>query len=129
MSLALKLLERHDGPLVWGVRDCVQFAADAREHYGGQRPGLPAYSSEREAREIIASGGGLEALVTCALGNPTHPKDAQIGDTVLTAFRDTGPMLGVADPPHFWVHISSGGVGGFLPVSLDFAIAVWPCRR
>lgn len=126
MSLALELLQRHDGPMLWGVRDCVQFAADAVEFYGGWRPELPKYTSQREAREVMASGGGLLDLVTRAMGEPIPLKDAQIGDVILATFRDTGPMLGVADPRRFWVLVESGG---FLPVSMDLAIAAWPCRR
>jgi uncharacterized protein DUF6950 len=125
MSLDVDLLRRHEGPLVWGVNDCVQFAADAVERYGGWRPELPKYSSEREAIQIIARGGGLEALVTRVMGEPIHVKDARIGDTVLTVFRDTGPMLGVADPRGFWVRASEG----FLPLDLEFALRVWPWRR
>jgi uncharacterized protein DUF6950 len=125
MSLDVDFLRRHEGPVVWGVSDCVQFAADARHHYGGRRPELPQYASEREALEIIAAGGGLEALVTHALGEPIHAKDAQIGDTVLTCFAETGHMLGVADPPWFWVRAARGG---FLPLALSFATRVWSCR-
>src|SRR5690348_1866580 len=115
MSLDPELLKRHEGPLVWGVRDCVQFAADVVERYSGRRPQLPKYSSEREAREIIAAGGGLEALVTRAIGPPIHPKDAQLGDIVLTTFRDYGEMLGVVAPPGFWLLANAGG---FVPVKL-----------
>lgn len=125
MSLAIELLQRHEAPLVWGVNDCVQFAADAVAHYGGRRPELPRYTSEREASEIVASGGGLAALVARALGEPIHLKDAQLGDVVLTVFAETGPMLGVADPPWFWVRFVRGG---FRPLRLDFANQVWSCR-
>lgn len=129
MSLALELFQRHDGPLVWGVNDCVQFAAAAVEHYGGWKPVLPVYSTEREALRIIAEGGGLEALVTRALGEPIHAKDAQLGDVVLTVFRDTGPMLGVVnDRLHFWIRSAAGERGGFLPLELELAVKVWPCR-
>lgn len=128
MSLALELLQRHAEPLSWGVNDCVQFAADAVACYGGWRPELPKYASEREALEIIARGGGLEALVTRVLGEPIQVKDARIGDTVLTVFLDTGPMLGVADPPGFWVRASVDR-GRFLPLELELALKVWSCRR
>ena len=125
MSLAVEILQRHEGPTVWGVRDCVQFAADSVEHYSGKRPALPKYGSEEEAREIIAAGGGLEALVTRALGEPIPHKDAQVGDIVLATFRETGPMLGVFDPPGFWVLVNAGG---FRPLKLSFAVRVWSCR-
>lgn len=126
MSLPLELLERFDGPLEWGVNDCVQFAAAAVEFFGGWRPEVPRYASEREAVRIIASGGGLDRLVSAVMPPPIHVKDAQLGDIVLTAFRDTGPMLGVADPRGFWVRRE---VGGFIPLDLEFAIKVWPWRQ
>lgn len=126
MSLALELLERFDRPLEWGVNDCVQFAAAAVEFYGGWRPELPYYASERAAKGIIASGGGLDALVSAVMPPAIHVKDAQIGDVVLTAFQDTGAMLGVADPLGFWVRRE---IGGFIPIDLELAIKVWPCRR
>lgn len=126
MSLDAGLLRRHEGPLVWGVRDCVQLAAAAVEHYGGWRPVLPFYSNKREALELLATDGGLRELVRQVLGEPIDPRSVQIGDIVLTSFRDTGPMLGVADPPGFWVLVEPDG---FLPLSLDFATEVWACRR
>lgn len=109
---------------MWGVNDCVQFAADAVSVYGRRRVDLPKYASEQEAGDIIAKGGGLEALVTRELGDPIRAKDAQIGDTVLTVFGDTA-MLGVADPPYFWIRATRGG---FLPLKLSFANRVWRCR-
>jgi hypothetical protein len=126
MSLALELLKRFDGPLLWGINDCVQFAAAAVEFYGGWRPELPHYASEIEAKRILVNGGGLDALVSAVMPPAIHVKDAQIGDVVLTAFRDTGPMLGVAAPRLFWVR---GMTGGFAPLDLELAIKVWPCRR
>lgn len=125
MSLVIELLKRHEAPLEWGVNDCVQFAADAVEVYGGRRPELPKYSSEREARAIIADGGGLETLVTRALGEPINPKDAQVGDTVLAVFAESGAMLGVCDPPWFWVRAARGG---YIPLHLKRANRVWSCR-
>lgn len=126
MSLELELLQRHDRPIQWGINDCVQFAAAAVELYGGWRPELPYYTSEREALRLIAAGGGLDELVSAVLPPAIHLKDAQIGDIVLTSFRDTGPMLGVADPRIFWILDARGG---FVPLDLEFAIKVWPCRQ
>ena len=126
MSLDLELLQRHDGPLQWGINDCVQFAAAAVELYGGWRPELPYYTSEREALQLIAQGGGLDALVSAVMPPAIHLKDALIGDVVLTSFKDTGPMLGVADPRGFWIR---GMHGGFAPLDLELAIKVWPCRQ
>lgn len=130
MSLALELLQQYEGPLVWGLNDCVQFAAAAVRHYGGRAPELPKYSSEREAREIIARGGGLEALVTRVLGEPIPIRDASLGDVALTSFLDTGEMLGVVslDPRGRPLIVVRAVQGGFIPLRLDFATQVWPCR-
>lgn len=126
LSLARELLERHERPFAWGVSDCVQFAADAREFYGGRRPALPAYDSERTALRLIRAAGSLEEAVTAALGPPVPVVEAELGDTVLTSFKDTGPVLGVADPPYFWLRAERSS---FMPIRLDLALKVWPCRK
>lgn len=119
------LLERFEH-FAWGERDCVHFANAAREHFGGTAAEIPAYESQREALERIASCGGLKQMLVDRLGEMQSPMRAQLGDTVLTCFPSTGEVVGVADPPGFWLLVETGG---FVPVSLDLAIGVWPCRR
>lgn len=125
MSLRPEIIERHNRAFEWGVSDCVQMCADSWELETGSRPDLPTYGSEREAKRLIAAGGGLEAMVNGVLGPPVHKKHAEAGDIVLTAFGQMGPGIGIADPPLFWLH----GPQGLVPVELDLAIQVWPCRR
>jgi hypothetical protein len=128
MSLPLEFLDKYDGPLVWGVNDCVQFAAGGVEYFGGWRPAIPPYKTEMEAARIIVAGDGLANLVMAAMGDPRPLMETEIGDVVYTAFQDTGPMLGVADPPGFWVR-ASVDQGKFLPLELQQAIMVWSCRQ
>jgi hypothetical protein len=125
VSLPVDLLERNAVPFAWGTADCVTFACDAWEHITGHRPALPEYRDALEAEEIIAAAGSLESLVTQAVGEPVPVVEAEIGDIVLATFRATGEILGVADPPIFWLRKDSG----FLPVDLDLALRVWKCRR
>lgn len=124
MSLPRELFEQFE-PFEWGTRDCVHFAEAARRHFGGSAVPLPTYTTEHEAVRTIAAAGGLRAMLVAALGEPVPLLQAQIGDTVLTRFRDTGDVVGVADPPGFWLLAP----GGFVPLTLELALAVWPCRR
>lgn len=119
------LFDKHDGPFMWGVSDCVQWAADAVEIFSGTRPVLPEYSTEDEARNILAEHGGLSAMVENTLGNPISLAEAEAGDIVLSSFRDMGEVLGVADPPVFWLR----GDRGFMPVELNLALKCWRCRK
>ena len=83
-------------PMVWGQTDCCQFAlAAVRALTGVDHAHLfPAYSSEREALEIIVKAGGVAALVRTALGESKHPSRARHGDIVLGDWG-TGDALGV----------------------------------
>lgn len=59
-------------PQEWGVWDCCQFAAECVLRTTGvdHRAAFPAYSSEEEARAIIAGFGGMPALLSSVLGAP-----------------------------------------------------------
>jgi len=118
------LLERFEH-FAWGERDCVHFAQAAREHFGAPAVEIPAYGSQREALSVISSCGGLRQMLVDRLGEPIHPKNAHLGDTVLTCFATTGEVVGVADPPGFWLLVEASG---FVPVSLELALGVWPCQ-
>lgn len=126
--LPTEFWQRWNGrPFRWGESDCVMFARDALEFFGGRSVDLkiPSYRSRREAAAIIERGGGLHSMVTAVLGEPVDPRQAAIGDIVLTCFKEHGQMLGVADPMGFWLR----GRKDLVPVELTFAIEVWPCRR
>lgn len=125
MSLPRELCERHERPFEWGVSDCVVWARDALAIIAGREFTLPNYHSHREAYRMIRAAGSLEALVTAELGEIHPPETAGFGDIALAAFPEQGEVLGVADPPVFWLRAE----GGFMPVELTLATGVWPCRK
>ena len=122
--LPLELLQRFES-FSWGERDCVHFARAGREYFGGATVEIPAYASQHEALSVMAAHGGLRAMLVERLGEPLSPIEAQIGDTVYATFATIGEVVGVADPPGFWLLAQSG----FVPLELSLAKGVWPCRR
>lgn len=122
--LPVDLLKRFE-TFEWGTRDCVHFAKAAREHFGARPVLIPDYASEREARKLMLSVGSLKQMLVDRLGEPLPPIKAQLGDTVYATFATVGEVCGVADPPGFWLLVENGG---FVPVTLDLAIGVWPCQ-
>jgi len=72
---------------VWGEHDCALGAADAVLMMTGTDPAAAfrgRYTSKVGAALIIVEHGGLEAMVTAALGDPLPtPKLARRGDVVL----------------------------------------------
>ena len=83
----------------WGEFDCALGAADAVFAMTGVDYAVEfreAYFSKRNAAKLLAQRGGLEALVTHALGAPLDsPKLAQRGDVVLVDSGGEGPALAV----------------------------------
>ncbi len=131
MALPPELLERFDKPIEYGVIDCIQFAAAAWEHYTGKNPAVGIeYGSEDEACELIERAGGLDELVSSALGegfvpSPATVKDIEDGDIALTSFPAMGGMLGVVQVP-FLVVLADRG---FMLVGFEKLIKVWKCRK
>lgn len=118
------LREQAELPFAWGSTDCVQLAAGAIEIARGERPALPIYATELEAKRALVDRGGLEAAVTEVLGpSRSDLPQCRDGDIVLTAFQGEH-ALGVATPRVFWVR----RIGyGLCPVDLTLAIRYWPC--
>ena len=83
----------------WGEFDCALGAADAVFAMTGVDYAVEfreAYFSKRNAVRLLAERGGLEALVTQALGDPLDgPKLAQRGDVVLVDSGGDGPAIAV----------------------------------
>jgi len=80
------LTARLNAPFVWGQHDCCLFAADAVLAVTGQdlAQGLRgSYSTQEQAAEVLASLGGVAALVTARLGEPVLPTLARPGDVGL----------------------------------------------
>jgi hypothetical protein len=81
------VLDRMGARFAWGVHDCVLWAADAVAAQLGTDPaqGLRGtYSTERQARRLLAPLGGMCGLATAVLGAPLPvPLLARIGDVGL----------------------------------------------
>jgi len=94
--LAAYIASRRAAPFAWGTHDCCKFAAGAVVEITGENLMHDFhYANEIGALRLIAEAGGLEVLVTRALGAPL-PSVAQArrGDVVL-ADLDHGPTVGV----------------------------------
>ncbi len=121
------LQEQERQPFAWGVADCVQLAAGLIERATGTNPAANyCYSTEDEARALIAAAGGLEALISRELGQMVRDlRGCADGDIVLTAYRSIGQVVGIAIPRRFVLRTTAG----MMPIPLEQAIGYWPCRR
>lgn len=90
LILAAKVEEWRALPMAWGSVDCCQFCADMAQALTGtdHRALFPAYSSREEADAIIADAGGMQALLTRALGESKPIAWAMRGDVILADFGD-----------------------------------------
>ncbi len=94
------LLDGWRGPLVWGQRDCgalaaaVILAVTGRDHFA---PWRGRYSTRAEALAVLGEAGGLESVITAAVGAPVAPQAARRGDLVAVPAPAFGVALGVAD--------------------------------
>jgi hypothetical protein len=93
--LAEYIENRRNEPFQYGTHDCCQFAAGAVTAITGENPAIRwTYRNEVGAMRLIVSAGGLDKLVTQAMGEPVHPSRAGRGDVVL-AELELGPTVGV----------------------------------
>lgn len=87
--LATYLEEERYLPLVWGVNDCCQFAANivclitTRDY----SMAVGDYGSKAEAVKILKREGGVERIADKCLGGRISPKQAQRGDVVSLRFN------------------------------------------
>lgn len=86
-------------PWAWGSHDCLQFAARCVEAITGEdlAAQFGAYTDERGAAQLLAEHGGVEGLLTIALGDPVARLLARRGDvvtTTLTGRTTAGICLG-----------------------------------
>lgn len=86
---------RRTAPFEHGTHDCCAFAGAAAEAITGTNPATPfPYRNELGAQRLILEHGGLDRLLTAALGEPVAPAMAGRGDIVL-AELENGPTAGV----------------------------------
>jgi hypothetical protein len=91
---------RNGEPFSYGVHDCCQFAARAVEAITGEYPAHRwQYRNEIGAYRLIHEAGGIDQLITQALGEPVHASLAGRGDVVL-AELEAGLTAGVCVGRH-----------------------------
>lgn len=86
---------RRPEPFAYGSHDCCQFAARAVESMTDTNPAKDwHYTNELGAGRLIVEAGGLDKLITQAMGEAVHPAEAGRGDVVM-AELDQGPTIGI----------------------------------
>ncbi|CAB4194509.1 hypothetical protein UFOVP1254_95 [uncultured Caudovirales phage] len=88
--------QRETVPFAWGTNDCVLFAADCVLAMTGvdHAAQFRGYTSATHAARLIKKLGGLEAIVTRALGQPIDLNKVTAGDVVLVNI-ESGNALGI----------------------------------
>jgi hypothetical protein len=93
-ELLQSFVERATEPVIWGKDDCTAWAADWIEIATGVVVPRLDYSSEAEAKALIADRGGLLAIWNWALTKaelyPT--REPELGDVGLVDTRLLGPV-------------------------------------
>lgn len=80
------VVQRHDQPFAWGIRDCCLWAADAVHATTGRDFASDvrgSYWSARQAARVVQQHGGLAAMVTLRMGQPIEQGEAIDGDVCL----------------------------------------------
>lgn len=89
MQFAEFCRQRETMPFAWGSNDCVLFAADCVLAMTGvdHAAQFRGYTTAVHAARLIKKLGGLEAIVTRALGLPQALHEVTAGDVVLVQFE------------------------------------------
>jgi len=100
----------------WGTIDCCQFTA----RYVARRTGTNwadeyRYTNEAEANDMLEAAGGIDRIVTAALGAPCA--DAEPGDVVLCRLGECYP-LGVFNGAFVWSVVEGHGLARLAPTSI-----------
>ena len=124
------LMEKHKHTeFQWGVFDCSQFAAEALKTLHGFNISLPAYSSQKEARQVFKKRGGsfVDALKGFGLIEQPAPM-AKRGDLVTIKNDDA---WGTAVALVVGLHAVCPSNMGLKHVPRDRWIASWgvPCQN
>ncbi len=93
------VIERHDLPFAWGLRDCCMWAADAAYAATGRDLASDlrgTYWSARQAVRMVAAKGGMQAMLRTRLGYPIPSDQAIDGDICLlvASAQESVPGLG-----------------------------------
>jgi hypothetical protein len=124
------ILDRHDKPFVWGIRDCCLWAADAV--YAVTQRDLAhdirgCYWSARQAVRFVQARGGMYSMVTARMGDPIHMADAIDGDVcLLLPSQEQQPIPGLGALGVLWRgSILAQGDKGLTVHRTDNASAWW----
>ncbi len=129
----------HRRPLVWGLFDCAQLAADMAYELTGTNPlaAWPAYQDEKQAmRTVRAAGFKNLRLAVSSFAKPLPgPLFALAGDVVaLPSAMKTMPALGICLGPDavlcFWGDLNEAGqvipgTSRARRLDMKFADAAW----
>lgn len=124
LLLSAYLTQRRAMPFEWGSNDCLTFAAKGVHAMTGVdfSADYPAYSTEAEAIDLINQHGGVEAIITAALGEGT--------DKVLTAQRGDVALITIGDPVAGLVDDTGQRIavfirGGLIRIPITRASKLW----
>lgn len=118
------LREQAQIAFAWGSDDCVHFAGGLVLKLTGKNPLAGySYSTEAEAKAIIATAGSLRALVTRELGEPKPVTsfDVDAGSIVLTTYGSIGEIVGIFDGRYAWYRQPKG----LVPALLEQCLCYW----
>lgn len=119
---------RREMPFEWGKNDCLIYAADAVQTITGKDPAKQwrGYSTFEEAQTILKDNGGMEALITKAMGFPPHtvPLMARRGDVALLELEHR-MMAGVVDDTAQWIVCPMSDKGTSERYPLASASRIW----
>jgi len=76
---------KRNTPFAWGTADCCQFIAGAIAATTGEDPSVAfgSYEDEAGAQALLDGFGGLEGLITAALGGPMAAAQMGRGDVCI----------------------------------------------
>jgi hypothetical protein len=97
MTLPEYIQSNLKAPFQWGFFDCVTFSATWVQMRTGIDPlaGLPKWETERQARRVIASAGGVEAAIDRQFASisPNFARDGDIGMHDFSVGIFSGPHI------------------------------------
>lgn len=128
-ELSAFLRDRRTMPFQYGVNDCLLFPADAVFRMSGvdfAAPWRGKYETEEQAKAILADNGGVQVMITDALGfkGTKSLLTAKRGDVVM-ANTKWGVMGGIVDDTGQRVAVPMTGDECFIRLPLNLAWRVW----
>lgn len=131
LALSSFLRDRKDMEFKWGVNDCIMMPADlikliTVEQFDPAEAWRGQYSTEEQARDLVESMGGLDEIISDALGfrGTRSILTGNRGD-VVTIKTTHGIMGGVIDDSGRRVAIPNSNLNTIVRLPLESAWRVW----